>query len=137
MDSTTLTIEETKVLRNALDESRALSRQTEKLLKARADDADSLATANADLEKRLTEMEEAYAKLLGDKMGEAGGDAEDLKLQMQQLMGNVKQRGEAGELSLKQLLDERERENARLSAVVEEYKNSSSSLKVIFLKGLM
>jgi kinesin family member 5 len=135
MDSsaTALSREEAEILRAALDESRALSKQTEKLLKARADDADTLAVVNDDLEKRLAEMETAYADLLGKKIGESGGDAVDLQSRMEELMSHVKRRGEQGEESVKKLLEERETENTKLRAVVEEYKNSSSSLKVISL----
>jgi hypothetical protein len=57
---------------------------------------------------------------------------------MDDLMKSVKRRGEEGEESVRKLLEEREQENARLRAVVEEYKNNSSSLKVRSLSiGLM
>jgi len=128
--SNALSREEAEILRAALEESRALSRQTEKLLKARADDADTLAVVNSDLESRLREMEEAYASLLGQKIGESGGDAQDLQARMEELMSHVRRRGEEGEESLKKLLEEREKENVKLRAVVEEHKNNSSSLKV-------
>jgi kinesin family protein 5 len=130
IETAPLSTEEARVLRGALEESRALSRRTEKLLRARGDDADTLAMVNSDLEKRLAEMEGAYAEILGVRMGEAGGDAEELRAKMEMLMVNVRKRGEEGENSIKSLLEERERENARLRAVVEDYKNSSSSLKV-------
>ena len=122
--------EEVDILRAALNESQALSRQTEKLLKARVDDADTLAVVNEGLETRLAELEDSYAELLTNKIGEAGGDAKALQSRMEELMKNVKRRGEEGEESVRKLLEERERENARLRAVVEEYKNNSSSLKV-------
>jgi kinesin family protein 5 len=125
-----ITREETNILRAALDESQALSRQTEKLLKARADDADTLAIINEDLEKRLGEMEDAYAQLLEKKIDEAGGDTKEMRRRMDELMKNVQRRGEEGEESVKKLLEERERENAKLRALVDEYKNNSSSLKV-------
>lgn len=125
-----ITREETDILRAALDESQALSRQTEKLLKARADDADTLAIVNEDLERRLGEMEDLYAELLEKKIGEAGGDTKDLKKRMNELMKNVQRRGEEGEESVRKLLEERERENAKLRTLVDEYKNNSSSLKV-------
>ena len=132
LDSTSNPIsrEEADILRAALDESQALSRQTEKLLKARADDADTLAVVNEGLETKLAEMEESYAALLVKNIGESGGDAKELQTRMQELMNNVKRRGEEGEESVRKLLEEREKENARLRAVVEEYKNNSSSLKV-------
>jgi len=122
--------EEADILRAALDESQALSRQTEKLLKARADDADTLAIVNEDLERRLGEMEDSYAELLEQKIGEAGGDTKDLTKRMDELMKNVQRRGEEGEESIRKLLEERERENAKLRDLVDEYKNNSSSLKV-------
>ena len=125
-----ITREETNILRSALEESQALSRQTEKLLKARADDADTLASINEDLERRLVEMEDSYAELLEKQIGEAGGDTKDLRNRMEELMKNVQRRGEEGEESVKKLLEERERENAKLRALVDEYKNNSSSLKV-------
>lgn len=133
MDNTesALSREEAEILRAALNESRALSRQTEKLLKARAEDADTLAVVNEGLEQKLVEMEEAYADLLANKIGESGGDAKELQARMEELLSNVKRRGEEGEESIRKLLDEREKENAKLRAVVEEYKNSSSSLKVL------
>lgn len=134
---TALSREEAEILRAALDESRALSRQTEKLLKARAEDADTLAVVNEGLERKLGEMEEAYAELLAKKIGESGGDAKELQSRMEELMSNVKRRGEEGEESVKKLLEEREKENAKLRAVVEEYKNSSSSLKVFTPEGLV
>ena len=126
-----LSREEADILRAALDESQALSRQTEKLLKARVDDADTLAGVNEGLETRLTELENSYAELLAQKIGESGGDAKALQGRMEELMNNVKRRGEEGEESIRKLLEEREKENERLRAVVEEYKNDSSSLKVI------
>ena len=125
-----ITREETNILRAALEESQALSRQTEKLLKARADDADTLAIINEDLEKRLGEMEDSYAELLEKKIDEAGGDTKEMRRRMEELMKNVQRRGEEGEESVKKLLEERERENAKLRALVDEYKNNSSSLKV-------
>lgn len=127
--SVALSREEADILRAALDESRALSKQTEKLLKARAEDADTLAVVNEGLEKRVTEMELAYADLLAKKIGETGGDATELQSRMEELVCTIKRRGEQGDESVKKLLDERERENARLRAVVEEYKSSSTSLK--------
>jgi kinesin family protein 5 len=127
---TALSREEAEILRAALDESHALSRQTEKLLKARAEDADTLAIVNEGLESKLGEMETAYADLLTQKISESGGDAKELQSRMEELLNNVKRRGEQGEQSIKKLLDERETENTKLRAVVEEYKNSSSSLKV-------
>lgn len=132
MDNTdsALSREEAEILRAALNESRALSRQTEKLLKARAEDADTLTIVNEGLEQKLVEMEEAYADLLAKKIGESGDDAKDLHARMEELMSHVKRRGEEGEESIRKSLDERQKENARLRAVVEEYKNSSSSLKV-------
>jgi kinesin family member 5 len=130
VETSPLSTDEAKVLRGALEESRAVSARTDKLLRARGDDADTLAMVNSDLEKRLAEMEGAYAEILGVRIGEAGGDAEELRGRMEMLMVNVRKRGEDGENSIKSLLEERERENARLRAVVEDYKNSSSSLKV-------
>lgn len=128
-----LSREDADILRAALEESQALSRQTEKLLKTKAEDADTLALVNEDLEKRLGEMEDMYAELLAKKIVESGGDVNELKKRMEELMKNVKRRGEESEESLGKLLEERERENERLRAVVEEYKNSSNSLKVVFL----
>ena len=125
-----ITREETNILRAALEESQALSRQTEKLLKARVEDADTLAIINEELERRLGELEDSYAELLGKKISEAGGDTKDLRRRMEELMKNVQRRGEEGEESVRKLLEERERENARLRALVDEYKNNSSSLKV-------
>ena len=125
-----LTREDAEILRAALNEAQALSRQTEKLLKARGEDADTFSVVNSDLERRLTDMEISYAELLEKKMSEAGGDAEEVRAQMQELMKSVMKRGEKGEESLQKLLGERENENARLRAVVEEYKNNSSNLKV-------
>jgi kinesin family member 5 len=126
-----LSREEADILRAALEESQALSRQTEKLLKARVDDADTLAVVNEGLETRLAELENSYAELLAQKIGESGGDAKALQGRMEELLNNVKRRGEEGEESIRKLLEEREKENERLRAVVEEYKNDSSSLKVI------
>jgi len=134
MDNTQnpLSREEAEILRAALNESRALSRQTEKLLKARAEDADTLAVVNEGLERKLGEMEQAYTELLSKKISETGDgeDAKDLQARMEELMNHVKRRGEESEGSITKLLEEREAENAKLRAVVEEYKNSSSSLKV-------
>ena len=124
-----VTKEDAEILRAALNESQALSRQTEKLLKARAEDADTLSVVNSDLEKRLTDMEIAYAELLEKKMSEAGGDAEEVRQRMGELMKSVMSRGRKGEESLQKLLDQRETENARLRDVIEEYKNNSSNLK--------
>ena len=129
--SSTLTRQEVDILRAALDESKALSLQTEKLLKIRAEDADSLAFLTADLEKQLSDMESSYADLLIKKIGEAGGDAITFKTQMDELMNNMKYRGEQSQQSFRKLLEEREEENKRLRAVVEEHKNNSSSLKVL------
>jgi kinesin family member 5 len=126
---TALSREEADILRAALDESQELSRQTEKLLKARAEDADTLAIVNEGLEKQLTEMETAYANLLAEKISAAGGDATNLQSQLEDLMGSIKRRGEQSDVSIRKLLEEREKENERLRAVVEEYKKSSSSLK--------
>ena len=128
--STALTREESDILRAAFEESQALSRQTEDLLKARADDADILAVVKEGLEERLAKMEESYAQLLTKKIGVAGGEAKALQMEMEELIKNVKRRGEEGEQSIRILLEDRENENARLRAVVEEYKNNSSSLKV-------
>ena len=137
MDNTQnpLSREEAEILRAALNESRALSRQTEKLLKARAEDADTLAVVNEGLEHKLGEMEQAYTELLSKKISETGDgeDAKDLQARMEELMNHVKRRGEESEGSITKLLEEREAENAKLRAVVEEYKNSSSSLKVFKL----
>jgi kinesin family protein 5 len=49
---------------------------------------------------------------------------------MDELLRGVKRRGEEGEASLRKLLEEREKENSKLRAVVEEYKNNSEGLKV-------
>ena len=127
--SAALSREEADILRAALDESQELSKQTEKLLKARSEDADTLAVVNEGLEKRLTEMETSYANLLAEKISAAGGDATELQARMQELMSNIKERGEQSDASIRKLLEEREKENERLCALVEEYKKNSSSLK--------
>jgi len=135
MDSSpqaSLTREEAEILRAALTESQALSRQTEKLLKVRGDDADTLAVVNEMLETRLVQLEDSYAELIVRKVSESGGDAVALRREMDELMKGVKRRGEEGEASLRKLLEERERENERLRAVVEEYKTNSSTLQVPF-----
>lgn len=128
--SAPLSREDADILRAALEESKALSRQTEKLLKTRADDADTLALVNDALEKQVEELEIAYADLLTKKIGESGSDAKALRAQMEELIRNVKRRGEEGEESIQKLLKEREQENARLRGLVEDYKNSSTHLKV-------
>lgn len=125
-----LSREEAEILRAALTESQALSRQTEKLLKVRGDDADTLAVVNEMLETRLVQLEDSYAELIVRKVGEAGGDAAELRGEMDELMRGVKRRGEEGEASLRKLLEERENENSKLRGVVEQYKNNSEGLKV-------
>jgi kinesin family member 5 len=129
-DTAVLTREETEILRAALDESRALAEQTERLLRVRTQDADTLALVNDTLEGKLAELAEQYAEVLSREIGSAGGDVAEMKGRLEELILGVKKRGEEGQESFRRLLDEREKENEKLRSVAEKYKNNSSSLQV-------
>jgi kinesin family member 5 len=126
---TSLSREDADILRAAFEESQALSLQTEKLLKARTDDSNTITLVNESLEKRIEEMEQSYTQLLSTKINELGND-DDLQTRLKELSDNITQRKQETEQSLSKLLEERERENARLRAIVQEQKLNSSSPQV-------